>query len=104
PATAPARQVARIQAGSYGMPVARFADPMLRWEYFAAGLASSAMIATGLTLWIIKRRRRFTDQTRIPFGHWLVERLNLAAIVGLPIAMAAYFWPNRLLPLAVATR
>lgn len=104
PVTTSPSPVAKIQAALYGMHMARFADPMLRWAYFAAGLASSAMIATGLTLWIIKRRRRFTDQTRIPFGHWLVERLNIAAIVGLPIAMAAYFWANRLLPLDVAAR
>ena len=34
----------------------------------------------------------------------LVEALNVATIAGLPLAVAAFFWANRLLPLAMADR
>lgn len=34
----------------------------------------------------------------------LVECLNVGIIVGLPIAIAAYFWANRLLPIGFAQR
>jgi hypothetical protein len=38
------------------------------------------------------------------FGIALVDRLNLGTIVGLWIAIAAYFWANRLLPADFADR
>lgn len=95
--------VAAMQAALYGAHMGRFADPLLRWVYFIAGLASTAMIGTGLIVWVKKRRRRTAGEAT-PFGHSLVERLNVATIVGLPIAMAAYFCANRLLPLHLADR
>lgn len=33
-----------------------------------------------------------------------MEALNIGAIAGLPIAFAAFFWANRLLPVAAAER
>ena len=79
----------------YGLHLARFADPLLRWLYFASGLALTAGIATGLILWIVKRRER----APLAIGNRLVERLNIGMIAGAPVAFAAYFWANRLLPL-----
>ena len=34
----------------------------------------------------------------------LVDGLNVGAVAGLPVAMAAYFWGNRLLPVDLAAR
>ena len=34
----------------------------------------------------------------------LVEGLNLGTIIGLPIAIAAYFWANRLIPVGIEDR
>ncbi len=88
-----------------GLHVGRFADPLLRWLYFASGLLGAGMIATGLVLWAAKRRQRAEKQNGAAhFGLRLVERLNIGTIVGLPIAIAAYFWANRLLPLDLPQR
>lgn len=84
----------------YGLHLARFADPLIRWLYFASGLALTGGIATGLILWIVKRRER----APLGFGNRLVERLNIGMIAGAPIAFAGYFWANRLLPLGGADR
>ena len=88
----------------YGLHVARFADAVTRWLYFLASLAGAAMVATGLVLWTIKRRARHVDPERPPIGRWIVERLNVAAIAGLPVAMAAFLWGNRLLPAGFTDR
>ena len=81
----------------------RFAGPWLRWLFFFAGLAGSAMVATGLVLWVVKRLPQRRKQGS-HLGHYLVERLNVATIAGLPLAIAAYFWANRLLPVKMAGR
>ena len=41
---------------------------------------------------------------RFSFGHGLVERLNIAAIAGIFVAIGALFWANRLLPVGLAER
>lgn len=71
-----------------------FAGWGTRWLYFISGLLGTAMVATGLVLWTIKRRAR----SRSHAGLWVTERLNACTIVGLPIGIAGYFWANRLLP------
>ncbi|MBL27183.1 MAG: hypothetical protein CMM50_06495 [Rhodospirillaceae bacterium] len=82
-----------------------FADTVLRWLYFLSGLAGTAMIATGLHLWTVKRRQKNTSSGTPPaIGLSLVERLNIGTIVGLPVGIAAYFWANRLLPLEMDGR
>ena len=78
-----------------GLHLAQFAGPALRWAYFAMGLTGVAMIGTGLLLWTAKRRRPGAAPF---FGLRLVERLNIAVIVGLPIGMASYLLANRLIP------
>jgi uncharacterized iron-regulated membrane protein len=88
----------------YGLHVGRFADAATRWLYFFASLTGAAMVATGLVLWTSKRRARQAAMQRAPFGLRLVERLNVAAIAGLPVAMAAFLWGNRLLPIGLAAR
>lgn len=84
-----------------------FADAWGRWLYFIAGLLGCAMIATGLVLWTVKRRRFHLGSGHEPAEHLglrLVEALNAATIAGLPLAVAGYFWANRLLPLALNER
>ncbi|MBP5856451.1 PepSY domain-containing protein [Marivibrio halodurans] len=83
-----------------GLHEGLFAGPVLRWIYFLSGLMGTAMIGAGLILWTVKRRLKIGDG----FGFRLVERLNIATIVGLPVAIAAYFWANRLIPLGIENR
>jgi MFS family permease len=92
----------------YGFHVARFAEPWLRALFFMSGLAGCVMVATGLLLWAVKERQKHAKEIRqgkpVGFGLRLVDGLNIGAIAGLPIAIATYFWANRLLPLDVANR
>ncbi|RZL03410.1 MAG: PepSY domain-containing protein [Rubrivivax sp.] len=92
----------------YGLHVARFAEPWLRALFFVSGLAGCAMVGTGLLLWAVKERQKHAKQLRhgipVSFGLRLVDGLNIGAIAGLPIAIASYFWANRLLPLGLAER
>ncbi|MNS90197.1 hypothetical protein D3C72_1242360 [compost metagenome] len=92
----------------YGLHIGRFADPLLRALFFVSGLAGCLMVATGLLLWAVKERQKYAKTLkqggRIGVGLRLVDGLNLGAIAGLPVAMAAFFWANRLLPVDVAGR
>jgi uncharacterized iron-regulated membrane protein len=82
-----------------------FAGPFLRFLYMFMGLAGTAMIASGLLLWSNKRKTKLlARQQPLHFGIVLVDNLNLGTIAGLPIAIAAYFWANRVLPVAMTTR
>jgi uncharacterized iron-regulated membrane protein len=82
----------------------RFAGPVLRWLMFISGVLGTLMVATGLVLWVVKRLPERRKLGRTPFGHRLVETLNVGTIAGLPVATAVYFWANRLLPVSVAQR
>lgn len=88
----------------YALHMGRFADHTLRWLYFLTSLAGTAMVGTGLLLWTVKRRARLANPLQPHFGFWLVERLNIAAIAGLSVAMSSFFWLNRLLPLDLPQR
>ena len=92
------------QSVMVGLHAGRFADVVLRWFYFLLGLTGTAMVGTGLVLWTVKRRQRLLDPARPHPGFRLVERLNIAAIVGVPAAIGAYFLANRLLPVLLAQR
>jgi len=84
-----------------------FAGVWGRWVYFVAGLLGCAMIGTGLVLWTVKRRKHHLASGREgaeDLGVRLVETLNVATIAGLPLAVAAYFLANRLLPIDLADR
>lgn len=88
----------------YGLHLARFADWGLRALFFLSGLTGCLMVASGVVLWAVKERPRHAKAGRIGFGLRLVDALNIGAVAGLPIAFAAYFWGNRLLPLGMAER
>lgn len=92
------------QSVMVGLHAGRFADWSLRWLYFLSGIGGIIMVGSGLVLWTVKRRAKLPDPAHPHFGFRLVERLNIAAIVGLPAGLATYFLANRLLPIAMADR
>ena len=94
----------RTRGVMYGLHLARFADWGLRALFFISGLIGCLMVASGVVLWAVKERPKHAKSGRTGFGLRLVDALNIGAVAGLPIAFAAYFWGNRLLPLQMAER
>lgn len=95
PSTRNNSAVAILDFGVYGLHMAKFAQPLLRLAFFFSGLLGCLMIASGLLLWSLKRQIQNKTQT-FHFGYYVVDRLNIAMFVGLPIAMTAYLYSNRL--------
>ncbi len=82
-----------------GLHLGLFAEPVLRWLYFIVSLAGTAMVATGLVLWIAKRRQKARPgDAREAFSLRLVDGLNAGTITGVVFGVAAVFLANRLLP------
>ncbi|WP_151714862.1 PepSY domain-containing protein [Acinetobacter sp. TUM15071] len=79
-------------------------DSALRWLLFLSGVLGTMMVASGLILWVVKRIPDVQKLGYKPFGHRVVEVLNITAITGLPIACAAYFIANRFIPAQLAER
>lgn len=101
----PDQPMAMAVAGSfYGLHMGHFAGPVLRWLYFICGLAGTAMIGTGLVIWLGKRQLKHAKTGVMPFELRLVEVLNIASMAGLVAAVAVFFWANRLLPVSLAGR
>lgn len=105
----------RTQRTLFALHEGNFGNWWLRWLYFVSGLLGCAVIGTGLVLWTVKRRTQHlkrigkagSDSFTARFnagGLRLVEILNAGTLVGLPLGVAAYFWANRLLPVAMADR
>ncbi len=94
----------RTRGVMYGLHLARFADWGLRALFFISGLIGCLMVASGVVLWAVKERPKHAKSGRTGLGLRLVDALNIGAVAGLPIAFAAYFWGNRLLPLQMAER
>jgi uncharacterized iron-regulated membrane protein len=92
------------RGGMIGVHAGRFASLEMRWLYFLLGVAGTAMVATGLVLWTVKRRAQLADPERPSFGFRLVERLNVSFVAGMPLGMSAFMWANRLLPTTMADR
>ena len=103
-----ARPAVQTRGVMYGLHAATFAQPLLRALFFLSALAGCAMVATGVVLWAVKERQKYAKRIaaggRVGFGVRLVDGLNIGAIAGIPIAIAAYFWANRLLPVPMADR
>ncbi|HWK52925.1 MAG TPA: PepSY-associated TM helix domain-containing protein [Hyphomicrobiales bacterium] len=88
-----------------GLHYAQFGGAPVRWLYFFLGLASCAMIATGLVLFSIKRREKHQRDALAPSrAYAVIERCNVLAVAGFLNGVAAYFWANRLLPLSLPGR
>ena len=88
----------------YALHLGRFSDTRTRWLYFLVSFMGTAMVGSGLVMWTVKRRQKLPDPDRPYFGFRLVERLNIASIAGLSIAMTSFLWANRLLPHALEGR
>lgn len=95
---------AEVRGVMYALHLGRFSDLQLRWLYFIVSLAGTAMVGTGLVMWTVKRRAQLPDPRRPHAGFHIVERLNIASIAGLSVAMTAMLWANRLLPAGLAAR
>lgn len=80
-----------------------FAGPFLRWLYFLSGLMGAGMVASGSILWTIKRRATLTKPSNNKTQQF-IEATNIAVFIGLPVAIASYFYANRLLPVDIAAR
>ncbi|WP_371372432.1 PepSY-associated TM helix domain-containing protein [Sporomusa aerivorans] len=88
-----------------GLHIGRFGGYPVCWLYFAAGLISSAMIATGLIFFTVKRRRRYARSNQLTYVMYrTAEALNITVIMGSVIACITYLWANRLLPQAMTNR
>lgn len=83
---------------------ARGLDLTFRWLLFFSGVLGTLMVATGLILWCVKRAPQQQKQGYKSFGYRFVEVMNIAAVIGLPIACAAYFYANRFIPFEVEAR
>lgn len=84
----------------YGLHMAHFAPVLTRWLYFLGGAMLSLAIASGMILWIVKRRER----APLSIANRMLERLNVGGLMGASIGMAAYLMANRLLPLDMGAR
>ena len=87
-----------------GLHMGNFAGPWLRWLYFVFGVAGTAVIGTGLVMWLGKRQLKHAKSDHMPAELRLVEVLNIASMSGLLLAVAGFFWANRLLPTGLEGR
>lgn len=91
---------AKIQSFIAAIHFVEWGGPVIRWAYFLVGLASAAMVATGLVVFTAKR------ETKRGAPQWLrlVHAVNVASVAGLCIACAAFFWAERLTPVDLVGR
>lgn len=94
------RAAVRAYQTVYGLHLAHFATPLTRWLYALGGLMLTGVIASGLTLWIVKRRER----GGLSIANQMLERWNVGVVCGVPIGMTAYLLANRMLPLGMTGR
>ena len=94
-----------VQRVMAGLHFAQFGGYPMRWLYFICGLVSTAMMAGGLVLFCVKRRKRYAKESLFAQrGYALIERINIAAISGLLLASVGMLWANRLLPVELSGR
>ena len=93
-----------LASGLYGLHMGHFAGPLVRWLYFLCGIGGTAMIGTGLVIWLSKRQLKHAKLLKPPLELRCVEVLNIASMAGLMLAVAGFFWANRLLPVSFAGR
>ncbi|MFT4176078.1 MAG: PepSY-associated TM helix domain-containing protein [Luteolibacter sp.] len=88
----------------YGWHLAHFANPVTRAAFFVMGFMGAAMTGSGMLMWTQKRKTAQLKRGSPSIGYQLVDRLNIAGIAGLFLAIAAFFWANRVLPVGIAER
>ncbi|AKQ56515.1 PepSY-associated TM helix domain-containing protein [Bordetella hinzii] len=82
-----------------GLHLGLFAQPVLRWLYFLVSLAGTAMVGTGLVLWVAKRRQKLPAGRGDTLSLRVIDALNAGTVAGVCLGVAAFFLANRLLPL-----
>lgn len=101
----PSRPTRLTQRVISGLHFAQFGGYAMRWLYFICGLVSCAMIASGLVIYTVKRRRQSKQQSVAGKAFQrLVESLNTTVVAGLLLASVALLWANRLLPQGLIER
>ncbi len=104
PVTPPPSMTRSIWNALIAVHEGRFAMPVVRWLLFLSGVLGSAMIASGLVLWLVSRQKEREASGCLPRGHRFVEIMNVGGMAGLMLAIAAYFWANRFIPADLADR
>jgi hypothetical protein len=94
------RPALQTYAVIYGLHMGRFASGLLRWLYFLGGAMLTLAVASGMILWVVKRRER----APLSLANRIIERLNVGVIAGVPIGFVAYLCANRLLPIGLTDR
>ena len=88
----------RATAGTLiGLHLGLFAEPVLRWLYFLVSLGGTAMVGSGLVLWVVKRRQKAGRDAGQRFSLRLVDGLNVGSVAGIFVGVAAFFLANRLI-------
>src|SRR5690606_10190498 len=93
-----------IRSGFYGLHLARFASPWLRFGFFIMGLHGSVLTASRLLLCTLRRSKDYRKSGGKMITFRLVEIHNIATITGVIVAIGAFFWANRLLPAGIEGR
>lgn len=86
-----------------GLHMAQFGGGLVRWLYFVLGLSGCVMLACGMQVWVEKRAKKVAA-AGIASGYGLVRALNVGVVAGMPLAVAAMAWANRLLPAQLVWR
>lgn len=86
--------------------VAAFGGWAMKWLYFLIGLIGSSVIATGLHLFIVKRRLKSQHEfgAATPRVYRAIEVLNITAIAGSCVASIGFLYANRLIAAQFAQR
>jgi uncharacterized iron-regulated membrane protein len=90
------KPVGAVQRFIAGIHFVQFDHWLLRWLYFAGGLAGCVMIATGFLFWL--EARRAEHARRGWAGVRVVEALATGSVTGIILATLAFFIANRVLP------
>lgn len=100
--TLTSRSAARdTQAFLAGLHFVEWGGGWVRWLYFLAGLASTAMVATALVLFVAKRERRNAfPRLVLP----LIKTITVAAVAGNIVACVAYLLAERYYPAGISDR
>lgn len=81
----------------YGLHIARFSSPLIRWLYFLSGTLLVVTIGTGMTLWAQR-------PGRAAFVVRNMARLNLGLLTGTPLAFSCFLIAARCLPVMMEHR
>ena len=88
--------VGGVQSFIAGLHFVQFDNWLLRWLYFAGGIAGCVMIATGFLFWLSSRRSE--HERRGWVGVRVVEALATGSVSGIILSTLCFFAANRLLP------